>query len=381
MAARWRWLLAAGLLLAGGGALAFTRLRPIVLEVAQVERDVPLRVFGLGTVEARVLSRIGFEVPGALIALEADHGDRVAAGRVLARLDPASQRARLARAEAALQSAEAQQLRAAAALERITALHQQRRSTAQRRRELANRGTTSQEAAELAETEAATALADLGVARADLAVARAQLADAQASLLAERTALAKHNLVAPFDALVVARHREAGAALAPGEAVFTVVAPDSLWALAHVDEGRAGMIQEGQPAEVRFRSLPGQIFTARVVRIGLESDRVTEERRINLRCERCPPRPVLGEQIQVEIETGRLPQARLVPEAAVTGFDGATGTAWVIEDGALRRRALRFAARTLDARLALDPAEPAGLLVVTRIPAGLREGRPARPAS
>lgn len=375
---RWRWLAAAGLLLAG--AIAAARLQPLPLEVAQAERDVPLRVFGLGTVEARVLSRIGFEVPGVLTALEADHGDRVAAGSVLARLDPASQRARLARAEAALQSAEAQQLRAAATLERITALHQQKRSTAQRRRELANRGNASQEAAELAETEAAAALADLGVARAELAVVRAQHADAQAGLLAERTALAKHSLAAPFDALVVARHREAGAALAPGEAVFTVIAPDSLWALAHVDEGRAGLIQEGQPAEVRFRSLPGQVFAARVVRIGLESDRVTEERRVNLRCERCPPRPVLGEQVQVEIETGRLPEARLVPEAAVTGFDGATGTAWVIEDGALRRRELRFVARTLDARLALDPAEPAGLLVVTRIPAGLREGRPARPA-
>jgi HlyD family secretion protein len=378
---RWRVAAFAALLLAGAGAAAFARLQPLALEVARVERDVPLRVFGLGTVEARVLSRIGFEVPGVLTALEADHGDRVPAGTVLARLEPASQRARVARAEAALQSAEAQQLRVAASLERMTALYQQKRSTAQRRRELANRGTASLEAAELAETEAATALADLGVARADLAVARAQLADAQANLLAERTALAKHTLTAPFEALVVARHREAGAALAPGEAVFTLVAPGSLWALAHVDEARAGAIEEGQPAEVRLRSLPGEVFLARVVRIGLESDRVTEERRINLRCERCPARPILGEQLQVEIEIGRLPEARLVPEAAVTGFDGATGTAWVIEGGTLRRRELRFAARTLDARLALDGSVPAGTLVVTRITPGLKEGRAARPAS
>jgi HlyD family secretion protein len=30
--------------------------------VATVEETVPVRVFGLGTVEARVLSKIGFEV-------------------------------------------------------------------------------------------------------------------------------------------------------------------------------------------------------------------------------------------------------------------------------------------------------------------------------
>ncbi|MFC7690743.1 hypothetical protein ACFQY5_15340 [Paeniroseomonas aquatica] len=68
-----------------------------------------------------------------------------------------------------------------------------------------------------------------------------------------------------------------------------------------------------------------------MVRIGLESDRVTEERRIYARCETCPPRIILGEQVQLEIETGRLPNARLVPENAVEGFDGATGRVWTIE--------------------------------------------------
>lgn len=364
---------------AAAGAWAL-RHRPIDVPVARTERDVAVRVFGLGTVEARISTRLGFEVPGSVAELHADHGDRVAAGAVLARLNAAAQEARVARAEAGLQNAEALQGRVAAALERATVMATQKRSTAQRRRELAGRGTTSAEQAELAETEAAAAIADLGVARADLEVARAQLADARAVLLAERTALAKHTLVAPFDALVIARHREAGAALAPNEPVFTLVAPDSLWALAHVDEARAGMIEEGQPAEVRLRSLPGQVFPARVVRIGLESDRVTEERRVHLRCERCPPRPVIGEQVTVEIETARLPAARLVPEAAVEGFDGATGRVWTIEAGTLRQREVRFVARTLDARLVLDPALPEEVAVATVVPAGAAPGRAAKAA-
>jgi HlyD family secretion protein len=245
---------------------------------------------------------------------------------------------------------------------------------------LAARGTTSTEAAEIAETEAVMAAADLAVARADLAVARAALADARAVLLAERTTLAKHVLVAPYDALVVARLRETGAALVPGEPVFSLVDPRTLWALAHVDEGRAGAIREGQPAEVRLRSLPGEVFLAEVARIGLESDRVTEERRIHVRCLRCPPRPILGEQVQVEVETARLATARLVPETAVEGFDGATGRVWVIEDGALRQREVRFVARTLDARLVLDPDLPAALPVATRVLSGFSAGRAARPA-
>ena len=373
-------LLAAGLAVAAGGGVWAAHRRPLAVPVAQEERDVPVRVFGLGTIEAQVSARIGFEVAGTLMEVLADHGDRVPAGAVLARLNPASQQARVAKAEAGVQSAEAQQERMAAALERAAALAQQKRATAQRRRELANRGSASVEAAEIAETEAVAAAADLGVARADLAVARAALADARAALLAERTALAKHTLTAPFDALVIARHREPGVALSPGEAVFTLVDPRSLWALAFVDEGRAGAIREGQPAEVRLRSLPGEVFPARVVRIGLESDRVTEERRIHLRCERCPPLPIIGEQVQVEVETGRLAAARLVPEAAVEGFDGATGKVWTVAEGRLWQRELRFVARTLDARLALDPAHPAGIQVVTRVLPGLREGRAAKAA-
>jgi HlyD family secretion protein len=370
---RWFLLLLPPLGLAAG--LYAWGQQPLEVSLTRLERDVPLRVFGLGTVEARILSRIGFEVPGVLVALEADHGDSVAAGAVLARLDDASQRARLARAEATLQNAEAQQGRVAAIAERATATYAQKRSLAQRRRELATRGSGSLEAAELAETEALTAAADLTVARADIGVAQAVLADARANLLAEQTTLAKHRLLAPFDAVVIARNREAGAALAPGEVIFTLVAPGSLWALAHVDEARAGHIRQGQPAEIRLRSLPGEVYPARVVRIGLESDRVTEERRVNLRCERCPERPVIGEQLQVEIETGRLPEARLLPEAAITGFDGSQGRGWVLEGGVLRQRDLRFTGRTLDARLVLDSAAPD---VITRILPGFREGRAAR---
>ncbi len=371
-------LLVAGALVAGiGGAAWFLRNRPLEVPVAREERDVPIRVFGLGTIEAQVASRIGFEVAGTLAGVLVDHGDRVSAGSVIARLAPAAQEARVAKAEAGLQNAEAQQGRVAAAFDRAQAQAQQKRAIALRRRELAGRGTTSLEAAEIAETEVVTSAADLAVARADLDVARAALADARATLQAERTALAKHSLVAPYDALVIARLREPGAALVPGEAVFSLVDPRTLWALAHVDEARAGGIREGQPAEVRLRSLPGEVFQGRVVRIGLESDRVTEERRIYVRCLRCPTQPILGEQVQVEVETGRLPAARLVPEAAVEGFDGATGRAWVIEDGVLRQRALRFTARTLDARLAVDPDLPAGVLVATRVLPGFRDGRAA----
>ncbi len=41
--------------------------RPITVQVAHVEQDVPVEVFGLGTVEARVASKVGFKISGVLV--------------------------------------------------------------------------------------------------------------------------------------------------------------------------------------------------------------------------------------------------------------------------------------------------------------------------
>lgn len=375
-------LLPVALLLSIAAGLAWLKFwRPLDVPVAGITRDVPVTVFGLGAVEARVLSRVGFEIPGTLVEVSADHGDRVAAGTVLARLSSASQEARVARAEAAVLSADAAAARAEAQRERAEAQLAQRVSTARRRRELATRGVGSVEAAELAETEATTAQADVALNRADAAVARAAQAEALANLQAERVTLVKHTLAAPFDAVVIARAREPGSALNPGEAVFTLVAPDSLWALAYVDEGRAGDLALGQPAAVTLRSRAGSPIAAEVVRIGLEADRATEERRVYVRCLACPTVPVIGEQAEVVIETGRLSAARLVPEAAVHGFDGAFGTVWTIEQGRLTQRRVRFAARLMDAQLAITDGLPADVPVAVRVGAGFAPGRAARPVA
>src|SRR5579864_3212247 len=95
------------------GAIAWALFfSPVNVQVSQIERDVPVEVFGLGTVEARITSKIGFKVSGVLVELRADVGDRVAKGEVLARLDDREQRARVARTKAAIEQANANLQRA-----------------------------------------------------------------------------------------------------------------------------------------------------------------------------------------------------------------------------------------------------------------------------
>ena len=90
--------------------------------------------------------------------------------------------------------------------------------------------------------------------------------------------------------------------------------------------------------------------------------------------------PVIGEQAEVVIETGRLPRARLIPERAVHGFDGAQGMVWTIKDGKLAQQRVRFAARLMDGRVALIAEDlPEAFPVAVQVGPRFVEGRAARP--
>lgn len=359
----------------GAGAVYLLQSRPVTVRAAMAEQNVPIQVFGLGTVEARIIANAGFEVSATLVELTADHGDLVKQGDMLARLDTAEQEASLARANANVHAAEAALGRAETLVQRQAAVLAQKEEANRRQQELVRKNVASVEKAEEAARDLSVAAADHAVALADVTVARAALETARADLQRERVLLGKHMLPAPFDAVVIERHRERGTAVKSGDTVFTLADPESIWALAHVEESRAGLIAEGQPAEVRLRSRPGAVFPARVARIGIESDRVSEERRVWVKCGQCPPGFFLGEQAEVIITVDTLASAVLVPERMVTDFDGYRGHAWVAENGRARRQVFIFSHRLLDGRLAITDPVPGGLTVINWSDGTLSEGR------
>jgi HlyD family secretion protein len=353
--------------------------RPLAVQVAVPEKDVTVRVFGLGSVEAQVLARVGFEVGATIAEVKADHGDTVRKGDELARLVTGEQEARVAKARAARLLADSNIKRAEANLEKASAVLAQKIEANRRKQTLAGRSVVSEQTAEEAVRDEAVAKADVAVARSEGETAKAQLADADAQLTFEETLLRHRTLVAPFDAVVIERHKEPGSVVKAGDPVFTLIAANSYWGLAFVDEARAGFIEEGQRVDARLRSRPLEAFVGKVLRIGLESDRTTEERKVYVRGDSPPSRIYLGEQAEFWITVAKLPNALLVPEAAVNGFDGRQGRVWTIEDGRLQRRAVSFRHRTEDARLEVAGDLPANAQVVTGLVAGMTEGRRARP--
>lgn len=355
-------------------------LRPIEVQVAGIEHDVPVQVFGLGTVEARVTSRVGFKVAGVLVDLRADVGDNVARGAVLARLDDREQSAQVARASAIVELAGANLQRAAAGVEKARANHANAKSINERRQSLLRGNTTSLEAAQTAQAAEEAAAADVNLAQSDVLVAKSNIGDAEAQQQLQSAILDFYTLAAPYDAMVTARLKELGSAPGAGEPVFTLIDPKTVWALAYIDESKAAGISVGQPAEIVLRSRPDERIAGHVARIQPETDRVNEERRIEIAFDVLPGAFYLGEQAEVYITTARLADALLAPEAAITGLGSNRGTVWTVEDGSLRQHDVTLGQRLLDGRFEITGGMPQDALVVTQPRSGLRDGRAARAA-
>lgn len=164
-----------------------------------------------GVLQPQRQATLAAQLGGSVLALSVKAGDRVRAGQVLARIDERDTQAGLQRSDAGLAQAEAEARNA--------------RLQAERLRELRAQGFVSQAALDQAETALKAAQSGVDQARAGR----------QQALLARGFA----SVTAPFDAVVLATHVEAGDLAAPGRAIATVYAPGALRAVVQVPASQA----------------------------------------------------------------------------------------------------------------------------------------------
>lgn len=134
----------------------------------------------------------------------------------------------------------------------------------------------------------------------------------------------------------------------------------------------------GQSAKIRVRSLPHAVCADTVVRMGIESDRVHEERRVWVSCPDCADQVFLGEQAKVRVILASLTDSLLVPEIAIAGFDGHQGRLWVVQDGRFAEVMFIFGHRTEDARAEVVSGLPDGAQIVASPVKGRATGHLAR---
>ena len=223
-------------------------LPPAIIAVRAEKEPITDRVLSNGMITAVEEVLVAPQVEGlAIESLEADVGDRVEAGSVLATLSKDQlilQRSQLdanrAKALAAIAQLEAQ-------LAEVESNTQETVKASERARQLAAQGTYSTVQAEQAEAQATAALARVRSVKESIKVAQADIAVIDAQMKDIELRLARSEVKAPVSGIVSARGARIGAiASASAGPMFTIIRDGKLELRADIAEADMHRIAEGQ---------------------------------------------------------------------------------------------------------------------------------------
>lgn len=179
--------------------------------------------------------------------LEADVGDKVTEGQVLARLSLTTLELQRSQFVASLASAEAQIAQAEAQMLETRSSAAEAQRVSDRTATLKEQGTASQAAADQALAAAVSAQARVTVAVQTLEAARAQVALVNAQLANVDLQLQRTSVVAPVAGEVIARNAQVGSiASASGDPMFVIIRDNALELSAEMAERDLLRVQPGQ---------------------------------------------------------------------------------------------------------------------------------------
>lgn len=335
---------------------------------ARVMRD---RVIASGLVGAVELVQVQPLIEGQPIeTLEAEVGDFVAEGEVLARLSLSTLELQKSQFTAALASAKATIAQAEAQVLEAQASSDEAQRVSQRTAQLRQQGAASQAAADTAQAGAISANARVMVARQTLAAARAQVLLAEAQLANIELQRARTNVVAPVAGEIVERNAMLGAiASAQGEPMFTLLRDSALELFADVAEQDLIRLKPGQPVLIRIlgakEPIPG---TIRLVEPAIDTDTRLGRARIGIERMEAVRSGMFAEAEILIAERETL----AVPITAVgSGPEGAT--VMRVRDGTVERRRVLTGIRDAGLVEIVEGLAP-GDLVVTKAAAFVRPG-------
>lgn len=349
---------------------------PVPVAAHKLERgQIVAEVMGTGTLEARVRSTIGPKISGRIAEIRVDQNHTVSAGDLLLRLDDEELKQQVAIAEANVASEKAAIERLKADRERATAVATQARKQHTRVQTLIEKNASTQEDLDKSTESLNVALAGLAHAEAAINEGQRELISAEKTLEYHRARLADTKVTAPFNGLIVRRHRDPGDVVVPGSAVLSLIDTTEIWVSAWVDEAEMAKLEPDQPARVVFRSEPDKSYPGKVIRLGREADRETREFVVDVRVLELSKNWAVGQRAEVYIETSRKDGATLLPAQYVVWREDTAGV-FVSERGQAVWRPVKTGLRNPQLIEVVDGVQPSDRVVAPLDPRSkLTQGR------
>jgi len=291
------WLILRGGAAGGGRPPSTPRVEIAAAKVTEVLDTVTLP----GRLRAAQAVSLSSEVAGLLLELAVAEGDRIEAGALVARLDPAVPQAALREAEVALADAERE-------LALARTLQERQIGPAERIRQL----------------------------EAQVAVAKARVDAAQANL-------GKTRILAPFSGRLGLRRIDAGAWIAPGTPIIELTRLDPIELVVAVPAIHLGRLQVGQDVTAVAPAFGDRTFTGQIRVIDPRVDPASAS--VTCVAEFANPEETLrpGLVVDASVVLERRQGVR-IPEAAVE-LRGGSSVVYVVTNDTAQRRAVVLGAR------------------------------------
>lgn len=320
---------------------------PIVLVQEVTAAPLVQSVVVAGRVTADTRVQVSSEVLGIVQQRWVHEGEQIQKGQPLLTLGAAEFTAQVRQLEVALAELTMRtQPQALADLEQARTELAQAQREANRRAELLELGVIPPESYEQAKQ--LEHLARLNVSRAEVqaqAVAAGGTVQQtlEQQLAAAQALLAKTQITAPVDGLLLTRHVDVGDVAQPGQVLLTLAAAGPIEVRADIDERNLRYLALGQAATVIADAYPEQPFSAVVSYIApvIDATRGTVEVRLALE----QPLEFLRQDmtVSVTIEVSRRDNALVIPNEALYSSQ----SVWVVRHGKLQQQVIRVGVRGL----------------------------------
>jgi membrane fusion protein, multidrug efflux system len=258
-----------------------------------------------GEVRARVESRLGFRVAGKLIKRQAEVGQRVKAGQVLAQIDPQDYKLAADAGRAQVSAASTNRDLAAADFKRFQALKDQNFISG----------------------------AELERREATLKAAQAQLEQAQVQLKSQGNQAGYATLVADVSGIITAVEAEPGQVVSAGTPVVRIAQDGPRDVVFSVPEDRVGQLKVGASVAIKRWADTGDM-QGRVREIGASADPVTRTFPVKVAVDAASA-PALGSTVYVVPSSGTEGvQAMKLPTSALFQQSQASYV-WVLDPASM----------------------------------------------
>ena len=303
--------------------------KPTVFELAQNDvvtvesRELALRLPLSGSLAPLAQATVKSKVSGVVLATTVREGMNVAAGQVIARLDDADARARVAQQAALLKEASAR-----------LAMANKNEANSQA---LLKQNYISQNSFDTTRNSVELAQAAVDAARAQLELARIALNDT--------------TIRAPLAGVVSKRFVQAGEKLSPDSPVMAIVDLQHLTLDAQVPASDIPRVQIGQDVRFKVDGFGGRAFSGKVARINPATEAGSRSMLVYISVENTDQLLRAGMFAKGEITTEKSAARPIVPLAALRK-DGARDVVYRVEGGKVVAQPIQLGMRNDDEGMA-----------------------------